>query len=603
MKRSTTAVIFGIIAAAYLAPSGAFAQFSNGYLIVDMDPKRALAKEGFGFDSGSLEPLSTKCMQFNGAGPSVPDKGQSDFKVLKTVNDIKSTFNISYRTAMTELTSEESESTSFGEALHLNDDKVTGVFHKIFTISPQTINPTQLAPGLPKDPSEFRRICGDYYVAGFTRGYEFHGFVEVSKSLFNSDTSFETKLQETIDAGLAKESSDVDAKATLNMMFSSKRVTAREDVTGGGLQAMKGTDLKTVMADYQNFPPKGSKPTNLKVIVAPYPPSAPKMESPDEALLEENAKLWVEFYELGKWVEGTKTDPGLYYFFDASGQPIKKTAAASTGALVNAIKDRIALQIQQCQGNTSKCRSMRASLTESETPELLRTVLPVYVGYAMSCTEMAQIIRTAFKDNDYSPADGRYTLYFDRNPKWDYVAYCDDINGSARTYFTFGTPGRAPVAAGPNSREREGINYFQIAPSSSSAKEKWYDGTLVMSVYDMVEIDPVTMQVVNAVDDLGRHDNGGSIHTSSGGFTNVGFGKVSECDDAVADLAKGRIDLKRTNFRVSERSTLNLGGYNWSGGNVSFQEDRQVVVLSSPKGNCASVDPSLFFEPKSDLQQ
>jgi hypothetical protein len=580
--------------ALWLMPTAALAQLSNEYLVVDLDPKHP-AKEGNGFDSGRLVPLSAQCIAFKNVEKGVPDQGQSDFKVLRTVSDIKSSFNISYRTAMSTLLGDESTSTAFGESLHFNDDKVSGVFHKVITISPETVNGVSLAPGVPTDPSDFHRVCGDYYVAGFTKGYEFHGFVEVSKSLFSSDTSFETKLEEAVNSGLANESTNVEAKATLDMMFSSRRVSAREQVTGGGLGAMKGTNLKTVMDDYQNFPPKGSQATNLKVIIAPYPPSAPIVSSPDEALLEENAKLWLDFYELGKQAEGAKKQTGLYYYFDTAGQPIKKPAVAATGALINALQQRISAQVKQCGTGPGKCKSMRSSLQESETPEALRERLPVYVGYASSCTEMAQTIRRSFNDRTFSPADGQYTLYWQRNPKWDYLAYCDDINGSARTYFSLGTPGRAP------DDKRQGINFFQIAPSGSGAKENWYNGSMVTSVYDMVEIDPVSMQVINSKDSAGRHDSG-KIKFNNDDTTSVAFGKVGECDDAVADQAKGRIDLKRTNFRVAEKSTLLKFGYHPDGGDIRFLEDRQVVDLSSPKGYCAGVDGPIYLEPKSDLQ-
>ena len=200
---------------------------------------------------------------------------------------------------------------------------------------------------------------------------------------------------------------------------------------------------------------------------------------------------------------------------------------------------------------------------------------------AGSCTELAQAA-----PGGAAPADGRDTLHWRHTAKWSYQAYCRDMRSNPRTYFVLG-PG----------------NFFQYAPTGSGAKENWWRGTMVTSTYEMVEIDPVTMTVVQAPNDsFGRSDTGGIMTNEEKQFRSVPFGNVGECNDAVADMARGQIDLKQTNFRVSrDKSTLAMGGYRTSGGSIRFLDSGRMVEISSPQGYCAFVTGEVVLEPMPGL--
>jgi hypothetical protein len=210
--------------------------------------------------------------------------------------------------------------------------------------------------------------------------------------------------------------------------------------------------------------------------------------------------------------------------------------------------------------------------------------------HASSCAEMAQMIR----GSGAQPADGDYTLYWQKNAKWSYLAHCRGMTSNAHTYFKLGTPGRAPTSGSP------GVNFFQNAPTGSGAKENWWEGTMVMSVYDMVEIDPKTMAVIHTLDDnFGRRSSGKIRDVNAGkNLISVAFGNVGECNDAVPELAHGRIDLTHTNFKVSHKSTLAMGGYRTEGGSIQYLRGNQIVELSSPRGYCGYVAGKVILEPK-----
>jgi hypothetical protein len=448
----------------------------------------------------------------------------------------------------------------------------------------------KLKDGLPTDSVAFREQCGDYYVRGIIAGFKFYGILKIDKSAFDSFISAHVKSDTSVEALLASEKATTDVKATLTTAFSRDSLTITEKAKGGGDTTLQATNLEELANDYRTFPKEG-KPAPIKVILAPYPRRQASVLSSKQQMLEDNAKLWYQYRQLVDVADNALGKPEAFFpFKPGTVSPWDEDYVQDLRSQIVARQNKIADSITACGNDPGQCQPLRDALAKTQTPAAYKKQLPLFAAWPGSCAQLATLT---------SPVpDGKYTLFYTHNARWSYTAFCKGMNSSAQTYFDFGIAGRSPSGSDP------GANFFQYAPTGSGAKENWWDGTLVTSVYDMVEVDPSTMEVIQRGDDpTGRRDSGRiSFNNGNSTFTNVSYGSPGECNNAVADQAKGRIDLRRTNFRVSNQTNLAGTGYNASGGSVTYREDRQVVDLSTPRGYCATIAGHVFLEPKASLK-
>ncbi|HEV7768775.1 MAG TPA: GON domain-containing protein [Thermoanaerobaculia bacterium] len=549
---------------------------------------------GAGYDPRTLS-IKAQCITFQPKPQAAPNESSNDVSVVTSEEDIQSDIQASYAESMGLGAFAESTNANFANSVDYESSAVTVIAHaRVTSPTMNTVDPnsvqlnvrgTDYGAMMASNYSQFRSICGDYYVSAILTGGDYAGALSIKKNLFKTSTTAALTLAQSASALLTSESTTGSLQAALTSLQSQGVVEVSEMWKGGpsGDQIKPASTVPELFSNYANsFSSLGSTTSPVRVLLSPYgwlTSDAVPDQSADYAALESLAQAYVNYSSVQKDIAYLAAHPGEY------ANPPASSIVQGWLTSINNDMASVKAQIAACADPTKPCP---AAIPVTKTADAYESEIPTYLGLPQLCLHISV--------NDPTAPSGLYTLYLNGDPNKPMPLYCklgNDPQAYLPLYYTGASdPGVA-------------WNQWPSPPGRQYNYSQQYYTHMLATIYTKVAINESTLRV-----DVNDTTFSTTYGPPEGGNSFVAYGTAAECLEW-QQIGHSNIDLRGTAFAIdTSKTSWGATGYeiNMNGccpGTAQYDDTTgakvQQVDIAANSGRCGAMMPWTDAEKNHNL--